>query len=64
MPKMKTHKGAAKRFKKTGAGKWRRNRANRIHRHTKDAAAKRALGKRLAVDKTDAKRIERLLPYD
>ncbi|MBE3589283.1 MAG: 50S ribosomal protein L35 [Firmicutes bacterium] len=64
MPKMKTHKGAAKRFKKTGSGRILRNRANRIHRHTKDAAAKRALGKWLAVDKTDQKRVERLLPYE
>ena len=31
MPKMKTHRGAAKRFRRTGTGKLRRRRANRSH---------------------------------
>ena len=31
MPKMKTHRGAAKRFRRTGTGKLRRRRANRNH---------------------------------
>ncbi|MFT8363247.1 MAG: 50S ribosomal protein L35 [Sporolactobacillus sp.] len=31
MPKMKTHKGAAKRFKKTGTGKMKRNHINSNH---------------------------------
>ena len=34
MPKMKTHRGAAKRFRKTGTGKLMRNRANSNHMFT------------------------------
>lgn len=63
MPKMKTHKATAKRFRKTASGRWLRRRANRIHRHTKAPRAKRALDKDAAVDRSDERRIERLLPY-
>ncbi|MDI3269622.1 MAG: 50S ribosomal protein L35 [Bacillota bacterium] len=63
MPKMKTHKATAKRFKRTGSGKWVRARANRIHRHNKTKRAKRELDKKMLVSPADEKRVERLLPY-
>ena len=45
MPKMKTHKGAAKRFKVTGGGKIMREKAFKSHILTKkDAKRKRRLG--------------------
>jgi large subunit ribosomal protein L35 len=45
MPKMKTHKGAAKRFKVTGTGKVRRYKAFKSHILTKDVEAEAALVK-------------------
>ena len=46
MPKMKTHRGAAKRFKKTGSGKLKRDRAYRSHLFAnKSTKAKRKLRK-------------------
>jgi len=64
MPKMKTHRGAAKRLKKTGTGKVKRNKANKSHILTKKTTKrKRHLRKSVLVSKADAKRIKRLLPY-
>ena len=64
MPKMKTHRGAAKRFKKTGTGKLKRAKAFRRHILTKkDAKTKMQLRKSGIVTAVDAKRIEQLLPY-
>ena len=64
MPKMKTHRGAAKRFKATGSGKLRRRRANHSHILTKKSAKrKRRLAQETEVHPADAKRISRLLPY-
>ncbi len=64
MPKMKTNKGAAKRFKKTASGKIKRRRAGKSHILTKKSAKrKRRLRKATLVDKADKKRMERLLPY-
>ncbi len=64
MPKMKTHRGAAKRFKKTGTGKIVRNRANKQHILTKkDPKRKRQLRNDVIVSPADAKRINQLLPY-
>lgn len=64
MPKMKTHKGAAKRFKKSKKGKIRRSRAYANHLMTKkNRKRKRRLGKQTNVSKADKKRIEKLLPY-
>ncbi len=62
MPKMKTNKGAAKRFKVTGKGKVRRHKANKSHILTKKTAKrKRHLRKSGLVHKADEKRVKRLL---
>ena len=64
MPKMKTHRGAAKRLKKTGTGKLKRMRANKSHILTKKTRKrKRRLRKPDLVSKGDAKRLNKLLPY-
>ncbi len=64
MPKMKTHRGAAKRLKKTATGKVKRHKANKSHILTKKTTKrKRHLRKSKLVSKADSKRIERLLPY-
>jgi large subunit ribosomal protein L35 len=64
MPKMKTHRGAAKRFSKTGTGKLRRNHANKRHLlESKDPGRKRALRKGALVSSGDVKRIKSLLVY-
>ena len=64
MPKMKTHRGAAKRFKKTGTGKLKRAKAFRRHILTKKAAkTKMQLRKSGIVTAGDARRIAQLLPY-
>lgn len=64
MPKLKTHRGAAKRFKVTGTGKIMRNRANRRHNLTgKPSKRMRSLRKATLVDKTEYKNIKSLLPY-
>ncbi len=63
MPKMKTHKGAAKRFSKTGSGKWKRNKANAQHILTKKSP-KRIRGFRgtVLVAHADVKALNRLIP--
>jgi large subunit ribosomal protein L35 len=62
MPKMKTDKGAAKRFKITGTGKLRRRKAFKNHiLEKKDANRKRRLGKETGVAPGDAKQVKRLL---
>ncbi|NLA75238.1 MAG: 50S ribosomal protein L35 [Deltaproteobacteria bacterium] len=64
MPKLKTHRGAAKRFKTTGTGKVVRNKANASHILTKKTTKrKRNLRKSALVDARDVKRIKRLIPY-
>jgi large subunit ribosomal protein L35 len=64
MPKMKTHKGAAKRFKKTGSGQLKRDRAFGSHLFAnKSTKAKRHLRKAALVSKGDQKRIEQMLTY-
>jgi len=63
MPKMKTHRGAAKRFKKTGTGKISRSRSNKQHILTKKTAKrKRKLRQTTLVDPVDAKRVRQMLP--
>jgi large subunit ribosomal protein L35 len=63
MPKMKTHRGAAKRFKRTGTGKITRMQQGKNHILTKkDAKRKRQLRKRVLVSGGDLKRMEQLLP--
>jgi large subunit ribosomal protein L35 len=62
MPKMKTNKAAAKRFKKTGGGKVRRYKANKSHILTKKSPKrKRQLTRPATVSKADEKRVKRLL---
>jgi large subunit ribosomal protein L35 len=64
MPKMKTHRGAAKRFKATGSGKLKRSKAYRRHILTKKSAkTKMQLRKAGIVSEGDARRIAQLLPY-
>ena len=63
MPKIKTHKGSAKRFKLTGNGKIRRRKAYSNHLFiSKTAKQKRNLRKSALVDETNKKRLRRLLP--
>ncbi|MCT4612709.1 MAG: 50S ribosomal protein L35 [Clostridia bacterium] len=64
MPKLKTHKGAAKRFKFTGTGKLKRNKAYTSHILTKKSAKrKRNLRKGTMTDSSNVAQIKRLLPY-
>ena len=62
MPKMKSNRGAAKRFKKTATGKFKRSRAFKGHLLTKKTSSrKRKLRKGALISKADTKRIKRLL---
>ena len=62
MPKMKTHRGAAKRFKVTGTGKITKRKANRAHLLEKKATKRtRRLARPAEVTGGDKKRVERLL---
>ncbi len=64
MPKIKTHRGAAKRFSVTGTGKIKRSRANTSHILTpKTTKSKRNLRKSIMMDKTNVKAIRKLIPY-
>lgn len=64
MPKIKTNRGAAKRFRKTGTGKIRRNKAFTSHILTKKSTKrKRDLRQATLVNKSDAKNIGCLIPY-
>jgi large subunit ribosomal protein L35 len=64
MPKLKTHKGASKRFKKTGTGKVVRNHAFARHILTsKTRKRKKKLHKDVVADDADQKRLQRMLPY-
>ncbi|ENZ01924.1 50S ribosomal protein L35 [Clostridium thermobutyricum] len=64
MPKMKTHRGAAKRFRKTGTGKLKRAKAFKSHILTKKSQkTKRNLRKGGYVDSTQEKVMKKLLPY-
>ncbi len=64
MPKIKTHRGAAKRFKKTGTGKIKRNKAFTSHILTKKSPKrKRNLRKSTITSDANAKVIKKLLPY-
>jgi len=64
MPKMKTHRGAAKRFKRTVSGKFRRNKAFRRHLlGSKTSKRKRGLRQPGVVSANDEKRVAKMLPY-
>ncbi|TET51476.1 MAG: 50S ribosomal protein L35 [Actinomycetota bacterium] len=62
MPKIKTHKGASKRFRVTGSGKIMREKAYTSHILTKkNAKRKRRLGDDIQVSAADKKKVKRLL---
>ncbi len=62
MPKMKIHSGAAKRFKKTGGGKYKRSQAYASHLlGKKNPARKRRLRKSSTVKPADVKRVKQLI---
>ncbi len=66
MPKMKTKRAAAKRFKITGSGRIRRGKAGKQHRMmrgNKPPGRMRRLRKNDMVEKCDEKAIRSLLPY-
>ena len=64
MPKLKTHRGAAKRFSLTKSGKVKMNHANRRHILTKKTTKhKRGLRKGSYVSKANAPVIKKLIPY-
>lgn len=64
MPKMKTNRGAAKRFKATGTGKIRRSKAFTSHILTKKSTKrKRNLRKSGLISASDSKAVRRMLPY-
>ena len=61
---MKTHRGAAKRVKKTGTGKLKRMRSNKSHILTKKTTKrKRRLRQPDLVSKADEKKLNKILPY-
>lgn len=64
MPKLKTKRGAAKRFRKTGTGKIIRNKAYASHLLVnKSSTQKRRLRKSYVTDPTNIKAIKKMLPY-
>jgi len=63
MPKMKTHRGSAKRFKRTASGKLKRSQAYTSHLFAnKSQKQKRKLRKSAMVSKGDQNRIDQMLP--
>ena len=64
MPKLKTRRAAAKRFRLTGSGKFMRRHAFRSHPlDHKSSKRKRFLGTMVVVDDTDHDRVQGMLPY-
>jgi large subunit ribosomal protein L35 len=64
MSKMKTNRGAAKRFRRTGKGGFKRAQSHMSHILTKKSSKrKRQLGSSLQIDQNDVKQVRRLLPY-
>jgi large subunit ribosomal protein L35 len=64
MPKLKTHRGAAKRFRKTATGKFKRAKAYKSHILTKKGPGrKRGLAKATVVSASDIRRVREMLPY-
>ena len=61
MPKIKTSRAAAKRFKTTGTVKILRNKANKSHKLTKKR--KRNLRKATVLDQSNVKNMKKILPY-
>ena len=64
MPKIKTKRAAAKRFKKTATGSLKRNKAYKSHILTKKSTKrKRNLRKAIMTDATNVKNMKKILPY-
>ena len=64
MPKVKTSRAAAKRFKKTGTGELKRMKAYKSHILTKKSTqSKRHLRKATMTDSTNVKNMKKILPY-
>jgi large subunit ribosomal protein L35 len=64
MPKLKTHRGAAKRFRKTATGKIKRAKAFKSHILTKKTSKrKRQLDQDTLISDADHRRISRMIPY-
>ena len=64
MPKIKTNRAAAKRFKATGTGKLKRNKAYKSHILTKKSTKrKRNLRHATIADETNVKNMKKILPY-
>ena len=64
MPKMKSHRGAAKRFKRTASGRIKRSKAFKSHILTKKSTKrKRHLDTPGLVSEADQRRVDRMLPY-
>ncbi|MDF2633251.1 MAG: ribosomal protein [Pelosinus sp.] len=64
MPKMKTRRAAAKRFKVTGSGEFKRSKSFKRHiLEKKSPARKRNLRKAGLVSKADHERVSKMLPY-
>ena len=64
MPKMKTNRSAAKRFKATGTGKLKRNKAYKQHILTKKSTKrKRNLRQSAMTDSTNVKNMKKIMPY-
>lgn len=65
MPKLKSHRGARKRFKVTAKKKVMHSKAYKSHiLTTKSAKRKRLLGKRAVLSQADRKAAKAMLPYD
>lgn len=63
MPKQKTHRGSAKRFKRTASGQLKRSHSERSHRfHGKTKKQRRQHKPGTLVSKSDQKRIDQMLP--
>jgi large subunit ribosomal protein L35 len=64
MPKMKTHKGAARRFKITGTGQIMRTKHMKSHfRRRKSPRVKRMFDRMLPLDPSQESNVRKLLPY-
>ena len=64
MPKMKTNRGAAKRFRRTASGGFKRGQSHRRHILTKKSSKrKRQLGMPAEINEADQRMVRRMLPF-
>ena len=63
MPKMKTHKGAKRRFKVTGSGKVLQQRGVRGNKRNRSKRAQRSWGKSFPISESNSGHLEKALPY-